>query len=199
MALPCSGETRLGPCSSKSLARSFCRNLRAQALLNAPDTATKKGLRDRAMLAILLGCGLRRSEVAALTLGHIQHRDNRWCIVDLVGKHGRVRTIAMPTWVKVAIDVWTSAAGFSDGPVLRPVNRGDQVQSAGLSEKVVWQLLQQYADAVGVAGIAPHDLAWFPQLRKCTSTRIATGACRRRFRAGSPRHPRNLGSVRSSG
>jgi site-specific recombinase XerD len=47
--------------------------------VNAPDVTTKKGLRDRAMLAILLGCGLRRSEVAALTMKHIQQRDNRWC------------------------------------------------------------------------------------------------------------------------
>jgi len=41
----------------------------AQALLNAPDIATTKGLRDRAIIAVLLGCGLRRSEVAALRMG----------------------------------------------------------------------------------------------------------------------------------
>jgi integrase len=79
----------------------------AEALLNAPNTTTNKGRRDRAVLAVLLGCGPRRSEVAALTFKHIQQRDGRWCIVDLVGKHGRVRTIPMPTWVKVAIDAWT--------------------------------------------------------------------------------------------
>ena len=64
----------------------------------------------------------------------------------------------MPTWVKVAIDAWTAAAGVTEGHVFRPVNRADQVQGAALSEKVVWQLLQPYAEAAGVAGIAPHDL-----------------------------------------
>jgi integrase len=130
----------------------------AQALLNAPDIGTRKGLRDRGILAVLLGCGLRRSEVAALTLGHVQQRDRRWCIVDLLGKHGRIRTVPMPTWVKVAIDAWTTAAGISEGAVFRAVNRGDQVQGGAISEKVVWQLLQPYAEAVGLGGIAPHDL-----------------------------------------
>src|SRR5438045_1835954 len=130
----------------------------AQKLLNAPDASTSKGRRDRAILAVLLGCGLRRSEVAALTMNHVQQRDGRWCIVDLVGKHGRVRTVPMPTWVKKAVDAWASAAGVINGQVFRAVDRGDRVRALALSEKVVWQLLQEYAAAIGTPGIAPHDL-----------------------------------------
>lgn len=130
----------------------------AQALLSAPNIATVKGVRDRAILAVLLGCGLRRSEVAAVTFAHVQQRDGRWCIVDLVGKHSRVRTAPMPTWVKVAVDAWAVAAGVADGHVFRPVNRADRLAGERLGEKVVWQMLQQYAAEVGLAGIAPHDL-----------------------------------------
>ena len=90
-------------------------------------------------------------------MNHVQQRDGRWCIVDLYGKHGRVRTVPMPTWVKVAIDAWTGPAGVVDGFVFRPVIRGDQVRGDVLSEKVFWQMLRPYAKAAGVAGIAPHD------------------------------------------
>jgi site-specific recombinase XerD len=153
------GITRIKGVKSKGVRVGNWLSIRqAQTLLNTPDVSTKKGLRDRAMLAVLLGCGLRRSEVASLTFKHVQQRDSRWCIVDLVGKHGRVRTIPMPAWVKIAIDAWTSTAGLAEGHVLRPVNRADQVQGERMSEKVVWQLLQPYATAAGVPGIAPHDL-----------------------------------------
>jgi site-specific recombinase XerD len=151
--------TRVKGAKSKGVRVDNCLSARqAQTLLNATDVSMKKGLRDRAMLGILLGCGLRRSEVAALTLKHIQQRDNRWCIVDLVGKRGRVRTIPMPAWVKVAVDAWTEAAGVAEGYVLRRIARGDQVRPERMSEKVVWQLLQPYAIAAGVPGIARHEL-----------------------------------------
>ena len=71
----------------------------------------------------------------------------------------------MPTWVKVAQDAWTAAAGVGDGYVFRPVNRGGLAQGVGLSEKVVWQLLQGYATAAGVPGIAPHDLRRYAESR----------------------------------
>src|SRR5262249_25467358 len=101
---------------------------------------------------------LRRSEGAALTMGHIQQRDGRWCIVDLVGKHGRVRTLPMPTWGQGAVDARTRSARVTDRHTFRPVNRGARIQGAALSEKVIWQLLQAYAAAAGVPRIAPHDL-----------------------------------------
>ena len=137
----------------------------AQALLSTPDISTLRGLRDRAILAVLLGCGLRRSEVAALTFAHLQQRDGRWCIVDLVGKHGRVRTAPMPTWVKVAVDAWASPAAVAEGHVFRPVNRADRVTGEVLGEKVVWQLIKPYAEAAGVPGIAPHDLRRYAESR----------------------------------
>jgi integrase len=130
----------------------------AQQLLNVSDVTTLRGLRDRAIIAMLLGCGLRRSEVAALTFARIQQRDGRWCIVDLIGKHGRVRTTAVPNWVKVAIDAWTTPAGIADGHVFRPVVRGDRVTGERLGEKVVWQMLREYAAEIGIPGLAPHDL-----------------------------------------
>ena len=142
----------------------------AQALLNAPDGGTLKGLRDRAIIAVLLGCGLRRSEIAALTMRHVQQRDGRWCIVDLVGKHRRVRTVPMPAWVKIAVNGWTPGADVVDGYVFRPVHRGDQVQGNVLSDKVIWQMLRPYAAAAGVPGIAPHDLR-----RSCAKACRAAG------------------------
>jgi integrase len=97
--------------------------------------------------------------VAALTFGHIEQRDGRWCIVDLVGKHGRIRTVPMPTWVKVATDAWKFAAGLTYGRVFRPVNRGDRVQGDSMTEKIVWQMLKQCAESTGVVAIAPTTCA----------------------------------------
>jgi site-specific recombinase XerD len=65
----------------------------AQALLSAPDVTTLRGLRDRAILAVLLGCGLRPSEVGALTFSSSPAARRPVVIVDLVGKHGLVRTL----------------------------------------------------------------------------------------------------------
>src|SRR6202034_3853871 len=76
----------------------------AGRLLALPRSDSLKGKRDRAILAILLGCGLRRRELADLMVSHLQRREEHWAIVDLIGKGGHVRTVPVPDWVKYTID-----------------------------------------------------------------------------------------------
>ena len=78
----------------------------ARRLWQSPDADTLKGKRDRAILAVLLGCGLRRRELADLDFTHLQQREEHWAIVDLVGKGGHIRTVPVPDWVKATIDAW---------------------------------------------------------------------------------------------
>jgi site-specific recombinase XerD len=89
----------------------------ADQLLRLPNRATIKGLRDRALLGVLLGAGVRRSEASRLTFEHIQRREGRWVIADLLGKRGRLRTVPIPDWCKAMIDEWAGVATISDETV----------------------------------------------------------------------------------
>ena len=72
-------------------------------LLHAFDRTTIRGTRDYAMVATLLGCGLRRAELATVTVEELQRREEHWVFADLIGKGGQVRTIPVPDWVGSAI------------------------------------------------------------------------------------------------
>lgn len=88
-------------------------------------------------MAVLAGCGLRRSEVAQLNIADIQKRDDRWVIVDLYGKHGHIRTVPVPDWVKAAVDCWTTAAKVTDARIFRCVNKTGAMWGDGITEKVI--------------------------------------------------------------
>ena len=103
-------------------------------LLSTSDSASLRGKRDYAILAILLGCGLRRAEVTALRVEDIQQREEHWVIADLVGKGGHIRTIPVPDWVKAGIDAWKVAAGVTTGSLLRSINKAGRVWGTGFSQ-----------------------------------------------------------------
>jgi integrase len=82
----------------------------AKQLLAVPDRSTLKGKRDYVIIPLLVACALRRRELATLNIEDIQLREGRWVIIDLRGKGGRIRTVAVPMWVKQGIDAWMTAA-----------------------------------------------------------------------------------------
>jgi integrase len=127
-------------------------------LLEPARPSTLRELRDHAMIAMLIGCGLRRAELLALRLESIQQREDHWVIADLVGKAGHVRTVPIPTWVKGAVDAWTEAANIPSGRVFRAINKAGQVWGDGMSPKVLWDVVRAAAARAGIDKLAPHDL-----------------------------------------
>ena len=129
----------------------------SRALLAAPDTTSLMGRRDRAILAILFGCGLRRAEAAKLSLSDLQMREDHWAFVDLIGKGRHIRTVPVPGWVKTSIDEWTAAAAITGGRLFRCVTRFGSVWGAGITEKVIWHVVKRHAATAGIQNLAPHD------------------------------------------
>jgi integrase len=127
-------------------------------LLGCATPSTARELRDHAMVAVLIGCGLRRGELLALRLESMQQCEEHWVIADLVGKGGHVRTVPIPTWVKSAVDTWTAAAGITHGPVFRAINKAGRVWGDGMSPKVLWDVVRAAAARADIDKLAPHDL-----------------------------------------
>ncbi|MGA8672866.1 MAG: site-specific integrase [Terracidiphilus sp.] len=128
------------------------------ALCRAPDGTKLKGKRDRALLALLLACGLRRHEAVSLRLEHLEQREEHWAIVDLKGKAGHVRTVPVPGWVMEEMRIWLNAAGIDRGKIFRRVTKMGQTLGEGMTEKAVWHIVKDSAKTIGLERLAPHDL-----------------------------------------
>jgi integrase len=127
-------------------------------LLESATPMTARELRDHAMVAMLIGCGLRRAELLALSLESIQQREEHWVIADLVGKGGHVRTVPIPNWVKRTVDAWMTAAAITHGRVFRAINKAGRIWGDGMSPKVLWDVVRAAAARAAIDKLAPHDL-----------------------------------------
>ena len=134
-------------------------------LLERSDIATLRGKRNHAILAMLIGCGLRRGELLSLAMDSIQVREEHWVIADLKGKAGHVRTVPVPQWVKAAVDGWNTAAGITKGTVFRSINKSGSVWGEGMTPKVLWEVVKEAASRAGIEKLAPHDLRRYAECR----------------------------------
>ena len=130
----------------------------ARELLAVPDRSKLKGKRDYVILALLVGCALRRQELASLKIEDILLRDGRWVIIDLRGKGGRIRTVAVPIWVKQGIDAWIAEAKIEKGSLLRPLSKSGKMVGDELGDWAVWSVVEQSSKQIGIEHFGAHDL-----------------------------------------
>jgi integrase len=130
----------------------------AKELLAVPDRSTLKGKRDYVIIALLVGCALRRRELASLTIEDIQLREGRWVIIDLRGKGGRIRTVAVPIWVKQGIEAWTAAAKIDKGRLLLPLSKSGKIVGDELGDWAIWSVVEQSSKQIGIEHFGAHDL-----------------------------------------
>ena len=123
-------------------------------LLASPDRKTIRGKRNYCILALLVGCALRRDELARLEVKSIQQREGRWVILNIHSKGGRVRTVAIPSFVVLAIGEWKKASGIESGKLIRQLT----LKPEGLSPECIWKIVHKAALGIGIPNIGPHDL-----------------------------------------
>jgi site-specific recombinase XerD len=135
----------------------------ARRLLDAPPAETVAGLRDRAILAVGLQAGLRRAEIAALTVGDL-HQNRGFDALRVIRKGGRREALAINPQAAQRIRAYLERAGHGgdhEGPLFRPL-RGNAVAhdpTAHLVPNTVDRVVRKYAAVIGLArGYSAHSM-----------------------------------------
>jgi site-specific recombinase XerD len=131
----------------------------SKTLLGGPPADDLRGKRDRATLALLIGCGLRRAELVGLGTQDFQVREERWVIADLIGKGKHIRTVPVQLWAKRTLDEWTTAAGIKGCTIFRRVNRLGKPWGDRITPKAVWHVVKAAAKRADIKGLAPTTYA----------------------------------------
>ena len=125
-----------------------------ESLLNAPDTSTAVGQRDRAMLEVLYATGLRVSELVGLQLGQVNLRQG---VLRVIGKGNKERLVPLgeeaSDWVEKFIR--QGRAELLQGPpadVLFPSRRGRM-----MARQTFWHAIKRHAVRAGISKtLSPH-------------------------------------------
>ncbi len=139
-----------------------------KALISLPNRHTAQGARDGAILALLLGCGLRRTEASSIWWNSYRDVNGRMCLVDLIGKGDKSRTVPIPNWAVDRLENWRDKLidiiGFKevalDGPILRTLRGGAnhrRLMTVPLTSTGVASIIQRYSQYLNIP-FTPHDL-----------------------------------------
>ena len=137
--------------------------VQARQLLDGPAEDTLEGLRDRAILSIGLQAGLRRAEIAALTVGDL-HQNRGYDSLRVIRKGGRREALAINPQAVARLRAYLKAAGHgddSDGPLFRPLHHnGKQRQlRRAMHPDAIDRVVRKYVGELGLGrGYSAHSM-----------------------------------------
>jgi integrase/recombinase XerD len=127
------------------------------ALMRAcADDITPAGARDAAIVALLRGTGLRRSEVVALDLADYEAAAGTLTIRNGKGKKERLTYVA--GGAKAALDEWLMTRGEAAGPLFYGITKGGRLVVRRLADQAIAVICAARATEAGVAPFTPHDM-----------------------------------------
>lgn len=113
------------------------------------------GTRDAALIAILAGAGLRRSEAVALDLADFEPDINSLQVRQ--GKGRKSRTVYLPDGAAAVLMAWFVVRGDQPGALLCPVRRGGHIVIRRMTDQAVMLIIQKRAEQAGIVALSPHD------------------------------------------
>lgn len=134
----------------------------ARDLLGAIDQTTTKGLRDYALIILLLRTGLRRSECAALNVGDIKQEQGHTVAIIQHGKGDKKGVVKLPVDVFRAIQRYhleaVSIFQSLESPLFTGFDKGDHPTKERISDKLIERVVKYYGEKIGVPELTPHGL-----------------------------------------
>ena len=99
--------------------------------------------RDKAVLGLLFGSGLRRAELCSLRWTQWQKREGRWMLMDITGKGAKIRSVPVPQWAADLVNSWGE--------------EGESERMFPISPENTYRIIQATAKLAGLPPVAAHD------------------------------------------
>ncbi len=125
-------------------------------MLTACDVETSKGLRDKVLLSLLLGAGLRRDEAAKLEWNDLVELGDR-TVIDIVGKGHKQRQVPISKKLVELLDMWAVATG-RNGRIVKSVRKGGKIGTGSISGQGINDIVNAYGRKLDKDNLHPHDL-----------------------------------------
>ena len=124
-------------------------------LSSLTDETTVKGKRDRVVLGLLVGAGLRRDELAGLTWEHVTQQGER-TVLSITGKGKKRRVIPIHDKLVTLLEEWAELVGRT-GHIARSVKKGGELGES-ISGQAILDIVNAYGQELGKENLRPHDL-----------------------------------------